>query len=126
MTSGKFAIDRRQLGRMGEQLAARYLQEQGYRIMERNWRCPKGELDMVAAYLETIVFVEVRSRRDTGTFGSAEESVDARKQRRVRELAHYYLYGQRALDQAIRFDVIAILFAADGTCLKLNHLASAF
>lgn len=126
MTSGKRSDDRRKLGLLGEETAAQHLAEQSCRIIERNWRCPKGELDIIAEEDGVIVFVEVRTRRDTGTFGSAEESVDARKQKRVREVAQYYLYGQRALDRQIRFDVITVTFTINGAFVKLNHLKHAF
>ncbi|RKN86538.1 YraN family protein [Paenibacillus ginsengarvi] len=114
------------MGRQGEEAAARHLVGEGYTIKERNWRCPSGELDLIADDEGVTVFVEVRSRRDTGTFGSPEESVDMRKQRKVRETAAYYLYRSRATAGKSRIDVITILFTAEGQLLKLNHLKNAF
>jgi putative endonuclease len=98
----------------------------GYQIIERNWRCPSGELDLIADEDGVTVFVEVRSRRDTGTFGSPEESVDARKQKKVRETAQYYLYRYRAMERKVRFDVITVLFTTESEFAKLNHLKHAF
>jgi len=117
---------RRKLGMRGETVAADHLASIGYRIIERNWRCPVGELDLIAEDGGTLVFVEVRSRRDTGSFGTPEESVDARKQKRLRELARMYLYRGRAFDRKTRFDVVAVTFAPDGELLGLRHVKSAF
>lgn len=117
---------RRKLGMRGESVAADHLASIGYRIIERNWRCPGGELDLIAEDGGTLVFVEVRSRRDTGSFGTPEESVDARKQKRLRELARMYLYRSRAFDRKTRFDVVAVTFAPDGELLGLRHVKSAF
>ncbi|MDF2657419.1 MAG: YraN family protein [Paenibacillus sp.] len=126
MTGGKMADGRRALGRKGEEAAAAYLEAEGYRILERNWRCPSGELDLIAETDGVIVFVEVRSRRDTGTFGTAEESVDARKRNKVRETANFYLYRNRAFDRKTRFDVIAVAFTTGGELLRINHIPYAF
>lgn len=117
---------RRKLGMRGETIAADHLASIGYRMIERNWRCPGGELDLIAEDGGTLVFVEVRSRRDTGSFGTPEESVDARKQKRLRELARMYLYRGRAFDRKTRFDVVAVTFAPDGELVGLRHVKSAF
>lgn len=126
MTGRKSTDGRRRLGLQGEEFAAEHLISLGYRIVGRNWRCPRGELDLIAEDEEAIVFVEVRSRRDTGTFGSPEESVDARKQKKVRDIAQYYLYLGRALERRVRFDVITVLFTSEGEFTKLNHVKHAF
>lgn len=126
MTGGRAAGGRRELGLKGEAAAAAYLESEGYRIIERNWRCPSGELDLIAETDGVIVFVEVRSRRDTGTFGTAEESVDARKRNKVRETANFYLYRNRAFDKKTRFDVIAVVFTTGGELFRINHIPHAF
>ncbi|PYI50350.1 YraN family protein [Paenibacillus flagellatus] len=127
MTDGKPNGDRRRaLGSKGETIAADHLAAEGYRIVDRNWRCPAGEIDLVAEKDGVTVFVEVRSRRETGTFGTPEESVDARKQRRIREVAQMYLYRHKAFDRRTRFDVVAVTFAADGSFGRLNHIQQAF
>lgn len=120
------AEGRRRLGLLGEAHAADHLTTLGYHILERNWRGLRGELDLIAEEDGVVVFVEVRSRRDTGTFGSPEESVDARKQQKVRDTALYYLYRNRAMERKIRFDVITVLFAPEGAIARLNHLQNAF
>lgn len=117
---------RLQLGRRGEHLAAAYIAEQGYTIIERNWRCMAGEIDLIAAYEGKIIFIEVRTRRATGTFGAAAESVQYRKQQKVRSLARYYLHHRRLHDSFIRFDVIAIELDLDGKYRRLTHIRHAF
>lgn len=98
---------RRQTGQRGEDIAASYLTEKGYRIITRNWRCPVGELDLVMMDKETLVFVEVRTRSGL-RFGSAEESITPAKQARLIELAQTYLQENGGLSPAWRIDVVAI------------------
>ncbi|WP_258360432.1 YraN family protein, partial [Moorella sulfitireducens (nom. illeg.)] len=73
----------------------------------RNYRCPLGEIDIIAADGEAIVFVEVRTR-STDAFGTPQESVDLRKQMRLRRLAAYYLSGRGLTNRPCRFDVVAV------------------
>lgn len=80
------------LGRRGEALAAQALQRRGYEIVERNWRCRAGEVDIVARRGGTWAFVEVRTRRGE-TFGTPEESVTPQKRERMRAVAEEYLAG---------------------------------
>jgi putative endonuclease len=117
---------RKQLGAYGEQLAEKELAGRGYRIAERNWRCRTGEIDRIAWDGDVLVFVEVRTRRYTGTFGTPEESVDSRKQRQVRETAQVYLHMCRLHDAWVRFDLISVYLDAAGEFLKLNYLENAF
>ncbi len=83
------------------------LRRRGYRIVERNFRCRLGEIDIVARDGDALVFVEVRSRAD-GTRGSAEESVNPAKQRRIARVATAYLTARRPEFDACRFDVVGI------------------
>ncbi|MDF2924759.1 MAG: YraN family protein [Paenibacillaceae bacterium] len=120
---------RKALGQWGEERAAAYLSGSGLTIMERNWRARSGEIDIIAQDGETIVFVEVRTRRPGGRFGTAEESVDLRKQRQVRETAQIYLHAARKHGLPCRFDVIAV--TAEGqyggaAAPVLKHIAGAF
>jgi putative endonuclease len=117
---------KQRLGRAGEEQAAEFLQRAGYRIIARNWRCPSGEIDLVAEIGDCLVFVEVRSRRNTGNFGTAAESVNGRKQRQVRETAEVYLYRNRCFDRKIRFDVIAVQWSMDGQVNEIQHIRGAF
>jgi len=124
--SGPGSGSRKQLGAKAEQIAAEYLQGKGYRIMARNWRCRSGELDMIAGHEGRLVFVEVRSRRRTGRFGTPQESVNWRKQKQIRETALVYLQQSGQLEAAVRFDVVAVSFDPDGRLAELTHLPGAF
>jgi putative endonuclease len=98
---------RRQTGRQGEDIAASFLTGKGYRIIARNWRCPVGELDLVMADKETMVFVEVRTRSGL-RFGPAEESITPAKRMRLIELAQTYLQESTAPGVSWRIDVVAV------------------
>ncbi len=102
-----FAAARRALGAAGEQQAASWYEAQGYVVLDRNWRCREGELDLVVRRGRELVFVEVKTRR-TDRFGIPAEAVTPAKQRRLRVLAGRYLEatGERG---ALRFDVACIL-----------------
>lgn len=104
---------RQLLGLVGEDLAARALQDRGYAILERRYRTNRGEIDIVAQDGETLVFVEVKARADQ-EFGSAAECVTSAKQRRVARMAVEYLAVHQLKDRACRFDVVAIDFALSG------------
>ena len=99
---------RRALGVAGEQRAAEWYLAHGYAVVDRNWRCREGELDLVVRRHAELVFVEVKTRR-SDRFGVPAEAVTPTKQRRLRLLASRYLQetGRRA--PSLRFDVVAIL-----------------
>lgn len=102
------ADPRRGLGRAGEDLAVRALTERGYIIVARNWRCPVGELDVIARDGECLVFVEVRTRRG-GWRGAAADSVGPRKRARLAALADAYLQaGAYPQTTNWRIDVVAV------------------
>jgi putative endonuclease len=113
---------RRQTGQQGETLAALYLTGQGYNIVQRNWRCPLGELDIVAEAGKTLIFVEVRTRR-SHRFGLAEESLTPAKQSRLVELAQTYLQETAVPDCSWRIDVVTIQWEAGRP--KINHVENA-
>jgi len=96
-------------GRMGEDLAVAFAEAHGLRILDRNFRCPLGEIDLIARDGTMIVFIEVRSRYGMG-YGSPQESVTREKQRRLTQLAHWYLKARRMEGSHARFDVLAILW----------------
>jgi putative endonuclease len=98
---------RRQLGDHGEDLAVAALKKQGYRILERNYTTPLGEIDLIARQGKTLVIVEVKTRKST-RFGSPQEAVSAAKQAKLRRLADYYLKEKRLTGTVVRFDVVAI------------------
>ncbi|MCG9968181.1 YraN family protein [Pelotomaculum terephthalicicum JT] len=118
-------IRRKLLGRQGEEAAAQYLEKNGYRILCRNYRCRLGELDLIALDGGVLVFVEVRTRSGD-LFGLAQESVTVRKQKKLRQLAWYYLKAFGKAGSACRFDVVAILFDRESQVKKLEHIENAF
>jgi putative endonuclease len=94
-------------GARAETAALRLLLDNGYCIVERNFRCPAGELDLIARDRNVLVFVEVRSRADAD-HGDAAEMVDLRKQRQVSRIAACYLAARAPAFDEVRFDVVAI------------------
>ncbi len=114
------------LGRRGEEIATTYLLAQGYAIVTRNWRCRRGELDIVAQDGAWLVFVEVRTRGQTADgselrAGTPEESVTPAKRARLAFLVEEYLYAH-PWNGPIRVDVVALQLAANGSVASLNHL----
>ncbi|NLF13839.1 MAG: YraN family protein [Anaerolineaceae bacterium] len=115
--------DRRGLGRHGENLAARHLAARGYEILERNWRCGAGELDLVARDGACLAFVEVRTRRGQ-ELGSPEESITAAKQARLINLAETYLQ-EHEWPGPWRIDVVAVEMDVRGRLKRLDHYENA-
>ena len=101
------------LGRQGEQLAAEHLQRSGLRILDRNWRCPEGEIDIVAADRRALVVCEVKTRSDA-RYGTPLEAVSARKHSRLRRLAGRWVLAHGVLFDEIRIDVVGVLRVAPG------------
>ena len=112
------------LGQRGERLAERFLRRQGYVIVERAHRAGGGELDLVAVDGRTVVFVEVKTRRSDRR-GDPAEAVDRDKRRRVTRAALAYLKRHELLEYPCRFDVVAIVWPADGKP-QLTHYRDAF
>jgi putative endonuclease len=102
----------------GEDGAVAYLRDRGYRIVTRNWRCRLGEIDIVARDGETLVFVEVKSRRSSA-FGTPQAAVDGRKQRKLSLAALQYLQDERVKPGPARFDVVAVTVKDDGDEIEL-------
>lgn len=118
-------MDRKETAQRGEDAAAAYLERIGMTVEARNWRCPAGEIDIIARDGSEIVFVEVKTRRSERA-GTAEEAVGAAKQRRICRLAEAYLAGRAEVAEGgVRFDVVAIrVIAADRALLR--HRRAAF
>jgi putative endonuclease len=119
---------RRTIGQWGEALAATYLQRKGYGIIATNWRCTAGEIDLIATDGQTLVFVEVRTRR-SAVSGLAEESIDRRKQRRLVRLVQSYLHhldiAQTPWLGPWRIDVVAVSIAPGTRKAEIRHLQHA-
>jgi putative endonuclease len=110
-------------GKKGENTAAEYLLSSGVRILDRNFRCPVGEIDLIAKDGEAIVFVEVRSRQPDGIC-SPEESVTHNKRRRVARAALWYLKQRGLQNFNARFDVVAIRWNDEEP--DINWIVNAF
>jgi len=120
-------VDQRKItGRQGEELAAAFLIQHEYMIIERNWHCRSGELDIIAKKDGVLVIIEVRSRKSLLQFGHPIESVERRKQLQVRKTAGVFLTMSNQSNCRIRFDVITVLLAKDGSLLEINHITNAF
>lgn len=100
-------VDRRRLGRRGEDLAAAWYTRRGYEVIARNWRCREGELDLVCRLGPIVVVCEVKARSSHG-YGSPESAVTASKRRRIRRLAALWLRTTGIRCAAVRFDVAAV------------------
>jgi putative endonuclease len=113
------------LGHQGEQLAADHLERLGYEVVARNHRTRYGEIDLVAADAETLVIVEVKTRRGRG---SPWDNLDDRKRAQVRRMGRAYLseVTRRPRRQHVRFDAIGVRFDRTGSFAGLDHLESAF
>jgi len=112
------------LGPAGEKAAARFLRKAGYRILARNWRCPAGEIDLIAREGDTLVFVEVKTRRRDDA-ADPEINVTSFKRRQLTKAARYYLSRQRVSDPPSRFDVVAVVLPESGRAM-IEHFIDAF
>lgn len=115
---------RRRLGQWGEDMAATQLQADGYVILERNWRCSIGEIDIVARDGEVLVFAEVKTRQSR-TFGMPEESITPRKGQRLIDLGVQYCTDHELDDVEWRIDIVAIEIDKDGMLLRCEHIPNA-
>lgn len=117
------------LGDFGEQVAQNFLIEEGYNIIEKNFRFSRmGEIDIIAKHENTICFIEVKTRRST-RFGTGAESVVYSKRINIRRLAQVFMKKNRLFDTPIRFDVFDILIDPTSKELKvksINHIKGAF
>lgn len=112
------------LGRRGEALAASKLASLGYVMVDRNYRCPHGELDLVARQGEMWVFVEVRTRRGD-RFGSQEASFTARKRAHLIAAAQHYLQAHNLTDVPWRIDAVAVDMAPSGALRRVDVIENA-
>lgn len=110
------------LGKKGEETAANYLAAKGYRIIERNWRFGKDEIDIIAEYDNFLVVVEVKTR-STSYYGNPEEAVDEQKQGFLIRAANEYVL-QKEIDLEVRFDIFSIVIESGKQ--TINHIEDAF
>jgi len=116
--------DNQNIGKIGEDLAAKLLVEKGYLILERNYRFGHGEIDIIAMHNETLVFVEVKTRKNL-EYGEPEYAITKNKQRQVRKMAELYLFDKDITDTDCRIDVVAILLKKKDEHY-INHIENAF
>ena len=112
------------LGRRGEEIAARYLASRGLAIVERNWRCPQGEIDLIARYAGELVFVEVKTRSSVA-FGHPLESITPVKLARLRRLAAAWCDAHPGSHDRIRIDALAVIAPRVGE-VEVEHLERVF
>lgn len=115
-------MDRRELGRHGEDIAADLLRRKGFDVLARNWRCRHGELDLVVRNRDTVAAVEVKTRRSTA-FGSPAEAVTATKAGRLRRLLAQWLEENPQHVPIVRIDVVAVVVPASGPA-QVRHLVA--
>ncbi len=117
-------MNRKALGALGEKRAREFLKKRGYRIVETNFRCREGEIDIIARDKDYLVFVEVRTR--TGSqFGTPEESITFAKREKLTSVALAYLQTHKNLPSLWRFDVVAIEVGSDGQTTRIEVIQNA-
>lgn len=115
---------RKDTGSLGEKLAADFLKKRGYRILEANYRCPRGEVDIIARQKDCLVFVEVRSKISRN-FGSPEESISLTKRNHLRAAASHYRQEHNNLPEDWRIDVVAIELDDKGKPSRIEVIENA-
>lgn len=112
------------LGKTGEEIALHYLKKKSFKIIARNFRFLRGEIDIIAFDRKTLVFVEVKTRR-TKDFGRPEESVTVSKQEQLKKIAQGFLIKNHLQDVECRFDIVSLSFDKDGRS-SIRHIRNAF
>jgi putative endonuclease len=115
----------RTFGIWAERVAARRLEDEGYRVLEANYRCREGEIDLVAVDGNALVFVEVKARRGTG-YGAPSAAVDSAKQRKLARAAIHYLAERRPRAASLRFDVVTVLVDGASAEPRIDLIRGAF
>lgn len=119
MLEKHYKNDSKCLGDRGEYIANYFLIKKGYKILKRNYRCFSGEIDIIAKDKKEIVFVEVKTRRNTH-YGKPVESITFQKKKHIYDTAKYYLYTNKLCNKFIRFDVIEIYVVSKK--VYINHI----
>ena len=117
-------MKRRDTGILGEKLAKDFLKKRGYHILETNYRCPEGEIDIVAKHKDSLVFIEVRTKTSQ-EFGSPEESITPVKRERMRATASHYQQTHNNLPLSWRIDVIAVELNQEGKLSRIDIIENA-
>lgn len=117
-------MSEKSLGSWGERQAERHLVQGGLEILDRNWHCSQGEIDLIARDGRQLVFVEVKTRRSQ-RFGAPEEALTVRKRRRIQRAAWTYLEQHDKLQAQWRVDVVAVVQNRAGELDRLEHFENA-
>lgn len=117
-------MKRQETGHLGEKMAAGLLRKRGYRILQTNYRCSEGEIDIVARHKDCLVFVEVRTKRGT-EFGSPEESITSTKMDKLRRVAAHYQQTHGDMPASWRIDVVAIELDRQNRPRRMEHIENA-
>jgi len=123
VSNADMTMERISKGRLGEDAAATFLTKEGYKIVERNFRCPLGEIDIVAVDKGVLVFVEVKTR-SSNKFGLPEEAVNRRKQHQMAKTAQFYISRKKLFNSPARFDVVAVILS--GEKIEVRVIRNAF
>ena len=119
------AKERQDLGQRGETIAATFLKKKGYEIIEKNFRCKAGEIDIVAKKDDVICLVEVRTLKNPKNgMDDPLLSIDKRKRNKLKKLALYYIHNKKLFDHPVRIDCIGVVLDDLGT-IKINHVEKA-
>jgi putative endonuclease len=117
-------VNRKALGALGEKRAAEFLKKKGHRVLETNFRCREGEIDIITRDKDYLVFVEVRTR-SSAEFGTPEESVTRAKKEKLVAVALAYLQTHRNLPESWRFDVVAVEVGPQGQTTRIEVIENA-
>ncbi len=117
-------MNRRETGIRGEKLARDFLKKRGYHILETNYRCPEGEIDIIARHKDSLVFIEVRTKKSL-EFGSPEESITPAKSERLRAVASHYGQTHNDLPLLWRIDVVAVELNQKGKLTRIELIENA-
>ncbi len=117
-------MKRRDVGTLGEKLAKDFLKKRGYHILETNYRCSEGEIDIIAKHKDSLVFIEVRTKKSL-EFGSPEESITPTKMKRLRAVAAHYQQTHNNLPALWRIDVVAVEIDQKGKPLRIELIENA-
>ena len=120
----KRGVRNQMIGRRGESAAVRYLEHIGFEIVDRNWTCPAGEVDIVALDMDYLVFIEVKTRTSLEK-GFPSEAVNAEKRSRYEKIAAWYCRDSPYVNVPVRFDIVALLVVSEERAL-IKHYVNAF
>jgi len=115
----------KEIGALGEQICEDFLKNSGYKILEKNFKCKCGEIDLIALKSGYICFIEVKTRYDT-KYGIPAESVVFSKQKKIYKTAQVYILRKNITDFNFRFDVMEVILNNDNNDFSLNHIEDAF